>query len=78
MFTKLLEIFLFKLLAKRLGVAISGKTKVCDLDLSDYTRRVFADHKLGTVAEVLLTYSLNHNLPGVGDKTWQDFFSAVK
>lgn len=68
---------LFLLLAKRLGVSVSGTTRLTHLDLGDYAQETFQLLDLHTVQDALLAYCLHRPTPGIGESSWRRFIAAI-
>lgn len=77
MYQSFCERILFALLAKRLGIEVSGPTCINTLELKEYTIQVFNDLGILTVQQAIIAYCLHHDTPGIGKGSWDDFLNAV-
>tara|TARA_B100000929_G_C15405339_1_gene386055 strand:- start:135 stop:356 length:222 start_codon:yes stop_codon:yes gene_type:complete len=68
---------LIHILAKRLGIIKKPSTPVKDLRVNEYTQEILSQLKFKTVGDVIEAYCLHHDTPGMGKKTWDDFFNSV-
>tara|TARA_B100000929_G_C15501211_1_gene417481 strand:- start:1676 stop:1912 length:237 start_codon:yes stop_codon:yes gene_type:complete len=77
MFDSILRAILRRIVAKRLGILKPVNAKIESLGLGEYVESVFKQLNLNTVGDVLEAYVLHHDTPGVGKKSWDDFFNKV-
>lgn len=77
MFERILRTILIRIVARRLGIRKPVNTEIKNLALGEYVEAVFDELNFKTVGDVLEAYVLHHDTPGVGKKSWDDFFNQV-
>lgn len=72
------DVLLFAVISNKLQLTIDGNVKVKDLNVAEYTLDAFVRCDLSLVSDIVIAYCLNEETPGIGDKSWEDFFNAVE
>lgn len=67
-----------RLAAARLNISTAIDTPLESLALNEYTAATFTNLELVTVGDVIEVYCLHRPTPGIGKKSWDDFFNALE
>lgn len=78
MVNRITRILFRRYVAKRMSVSAPLSLYVDELDLEQYVQELLLSQGLLTVGDVLEAYSLHVETPGVGKRSWMQFFEACR
>lgn len=75
--SKITRFLVRRALAHRLNVKVSTRTPIWQLGFDKYVEEVFIELGYRNVGDVLEAYCFHLPTPGIGEKSWEAFFSKV-